>query len=188
MIAAGKIVASKTGRGWEINALPDRRSRRPLSDKSRRLLAQALHTRSLAGLEGQDRLRTASRIRELRSTDAPAKLLTEWLGGAADGPVNFGTNLVQHAIEGDEAYVAEALQHRRRREYLRRSEDLADAVSTERRIRGMSRAELAESARVSVSDVRDLERAAPMSSPSGARRVLNALDIEPTALPDLVLT
>lgn len=186
MIAAGQIDATRTGHGWEVSELPSKRSRRPLSPKSRLILAQALHTRSLSGLKGQERARTASRIRELRGAAAPAKLLAEWWGGKADGPLNFGTNLVQHAIEGDEAYVVEAL-HRHRREYLRRPEDLADAVSSERRIRGLTIEDLADQAMVSSGDVRAIERAAPMTSPASVRRVLKALEVEPTALPDLVL-
>lgn len=185
MIGAGQIEATKVGQRWHITTLPPSRSRRPLSDRSRSLLARALHTRSLAGIDGQERARTAARLRELRSSNDPAALLAEWWGGAGDDePVNFGTNLVRHALAGDRDYVREAL-HRRRREYLRQREDLADVVSTERRVRGLSIHDLAQTAEVPDSAVRRIERGLPMSSPSTARKVLRVLDIEPTALPDV---
>lgn len=184
MIGAGQIDATKVGRSWQIETVPSLRSRRTLSAKSRQLLARALHTRSLAGTTGQERARTAERIRELRSSSDPATLLIEWWGGAVEGEaVNFGTNLVRHAVAGNRDYVREAL-HLPRREYLRRPEDLADAVATERRIRALSVDALARAADVPVSDIRRLERAVPVTSPSIARKVLRALDIEPTALPD----
>lgn len=107
-----------------------------------------------------------------------------WCGKVPSAPVNFGTNLVRHAIAGDPGYVREAL-HRPRREYLRRPEDLADRVRTERRIRGQSRQQLADHAEVSVREVRAIEDARPPSSSTVSQRVLRALDIEPTALPDL---
>jgi excisionase family DNA binding protein len=187
MIAAGQISAIKAGGRWEISGLPvARRTRRPLSPHSRALLASALHARSLAGLSGQDLARTAARIRELRSAENPARLLSAWWGGAPDDALNFGTNLVQHAIEGDEAYVTAAL-HRRRREYLRNPQDLADTVKSERRIRGLTPQGLAEAAHVPLEEVRAIERARPMTSPSIVRRVLRVIDVEPTALPDLVI-
>lgn len=90
-------------------------------------------------MHGQELLRTAARIGELRSSENPAALMVDWWGGKVPStPVNFGTNLVQHAVAGDARCVREAL-HRPRREYLRRREDLADVVRTERRIRGQSR-------------------------------------------------
>ncbi|QHF23229.1 helix-turn-helix domain-containing protein [Rathayibacter sp. VKM Ac-2804] len=185
MIAAGRIEARKVGRRWEIVEVPEVRSRRPLSARSRRLLAHALHERTLSGLEGQERARTAARIRLLRASPDPAGLLADWWGGTVEsGLVDFGTNLVQHALHGDPAYVREAL-HRPRREYLRRPEDLADVVGSERRIQGLSTDELAHAAGVAASDVRRLERGLPMSTPSTARRVLDVLGVEPTALPDL---
>jgi len=52
-------------------------------------------------------------------------------------------------------------------------------------IQGLSTDELARAAGVSVSDVRRLDRGLPMSTPSTARRVLDVLGVEPTALPDL---
>ncbi|MBD8478783.1 helix-turn-helix domain-containing protein [Microbacterium sp. CFBP 8794] len=188
MIAAGQIAATKAGGSWHITAMPSVRSRRrPLSERSQSLLAQALHTRSLAGIHGQELSRTATRIRELRSSENPAELLVDWWRGNVDNAtVNFGTNLVRHAVAGDAGYVREAL-HRSRREYLRRPEDLAEVVGTERRIRGLSLQQLAREAEVSVADLRDIENGRPLSSPTTSRRVLRMLDIEPTALPDLAL-
>ena len=85
------------------------RERRPLSEHSRLILARALHNRSLIGLTGQDRKRTAARIGELRTSDDAAALLIDWWGGKPFGPLNFGTNLVEHALAGNSAYVTEAL-------------------------------------------------------------------------------
>jgi excisionase family DNA binding protein len=187
LIANGRIEATKVGRRWEVTKVPGARSRRPLSVRSRQSLAHALHERTLSGLEGQERARTAARVSRLRASQDPAALLADWWGGEVESrPVNFGTNLVEHAIAGDRAYVREAL-HRRRREYLRRPEDLADVVSAERRIQGFSIDDLARTAGVAVSDVRRLERGLPMSTPSTARRVLDVLSVEPTALPDLAI-
>lgn len=188
MIAAGQIAATKVSGSWQITDLPTVRSqRRPLSERSRSLLAQALHTRSLSGMHGQELSRTAARVRELRSSENPAALMVDWWGGKVPStPVNFGTNLVRHAIEGEAEYVREAL-HRPRREYLRRPEDLADTVRTERRIRGQSTQQLADHAEIPVAEVRAIEDGRPPSSPTVSRRVLRALDIEPTALPDLAL-
>jgi DNA-binding XRE family transcriptional regulator len=188
MIAAGQITATKAAGCWHITEVPSVRSRRrPLSGRSQSLLAQALHTRSLAGVHGQELSRTAARIRELRSSENPAELLVDWWRGNVDiAPVNFGTNLVRHAVVGDAEYVREAL-HRPRREYLRRPEDLAEVVGTERRIRGLSLQQLAREAEVSVADVRAIENGRPLSSPTISRRVLRVLEIEPTALPDLAL-
>ena len=187
LIANGRIEATKVGRRWEVTEVPGARSRRPLSVRSRQSLAHALHERTLSGLEGQERARTAARIRRLRASQDPAGLLADWWGGEVEsGLVDFGTNLVQHALHGDPDYVREAL-HRPRREYLRRLEDLADTVSSERRIMGLSIDDLARTADVEVPDVRRLEHGLPVSRPSIARRVLDALGVEPTALPDLVL-
>jgi hypothetical protein len=149
------------------------------------MLLKALHTRSLAGLHGQDLIRTAARIAELRSSSDPAKLLADWWGGIVEGPASFGTSLVSHAIGGDRDYVSRSI-HRVRREYLRRAEDLADVIRSERTIRGMSRSQLADVAHVPINDIDALEHAKPLTSPAPARRVLRALDVEPTALPDLV--
>ncbi|MCJ1707065.1 helix-turn-helix domain-containing protein [Microbacterium sp. VKM Ac-2923] len=188
MIAAGQITATKARGGWQITEVPSVRSRRrPLSKKSQSLLARALHTRSLAGVHGQELYRTAARIRELRSSENPAELLVDWWRGNVDNaPVNFGTNLVRHALAGHAGYVREALR-RPRREYLRRPEDLAEVVGTERRVRGLSLQQLAREAEVSVADVRAIENGRPLSSPTTSRSVLRVLDIEPTALPDLAL-
>ncbi len=100
--------------------------------------------------------------------------------------VNFGVNLVQHALAGDRAYVDAALT-RPRREYLRQADDLADTVSTERAIHGLTRRELAAAAGVSVEDVRRIEAAETVRSIGAVRRVLRVLEVEPSALPDVVL-
>ena len=135
LIAAGRVNAAKVGTSWQVETLPDgRRHRRPLSVRSRRMLVHALHYRTLTGLSGTDRSRTAARIRALRTADDP--------------------------------------------------DDLADVVATERTIRGWSVRRLADSADIDPAAVRLIERAeqAPLSA---VRRTLRALDIEPTALPDL---
>lgn len=185
MISSGRVKARKVGGRWVIEELPTAsRSGRPLSQRSRALLTRALHTRSLAGLKGQDLARTAARLRELRSSKDPAKLLADWWDGKAPRH-DIRANLVQHAIEGHHSYVADVLQ-RPRVEYLRRSEDLADVIHTERRIRGMDVRALATAAGVAEEDVTRMEKAEPLRSPAVARRVLRSLNVEPTALPNLV--
>lgn len=188
LIASGRISAVKVGNSWEITDSGDRaRQRRPLSARSRDQLAKALHYRSLRGLRGHDRARTAARIRLLRTSADPSGLLVDWWGGQPDQKVNGGTNLVAHAIAGNVEHV-KAMLALRREEYLRRPDDLADLVASERAILGLSRQELAEAAGVPLDVVTRLERAKPVASPGDMRRVLRTLDIHAVALPDLVLT
>jgi excisionase family DNA binding protein len=187
LIQQGKLKAHKVGRVWQIDDLELRRAlRRPLSEHSRLILSKALHNRSLTGLRGQDRKRTAKRIAELRASDNPAALLVDWWGGKRSGPLNFGTNLVEHALAGNSGYVMEAL-HRPQEEYLRKPEDLADVVSSERLIQGLTQTELACKAGVTIEDLRKIERAIRLSSPAPSRRILRILNIEPTALPDFAV-
>ena len=185
LIQQGRLPAQKHGQAWRVEDLDVHRARRrPLSEHSRLILARALHNRSLAGLDGQDRKRTAARIRELRISDDAAELLVDWWGGKPFGPLNFGTNLVQHALAGNAAYVTESLRQPRR-EYLRNPSDLADIVSSERAILGLTPRDLAAKACVELADLRKIERGTPLATPTPARRILRTLDIEPTALPDL---
>lgn len=187
LIQQGRLAAHKQGQAWHIDDLePHRARRRPLSEHSRLILARALHNRSLIGLTGQDRKRTAARIGELRTSNDAAALLIDWWGGKPFGPLNFGTNLVEHALAGNSAYITEAL-HRPEEEYLRKPEDLADVVSSERLIQGLTQTELASKAGVPIEDLRKIERAIRLSSPTPSRRILRILDIEPTALPDLAV-
>ena len=186
LIATGRVAARKVSGRWDVTDLGSgARRRRPLSARSRRLLARALHTRSLRGLTGQERARTAARVRELRASPDAARLLVEWWGAAAPGSTGLAANLVEHALAGNWDYVTETLR-RRPHEYLRRRENLADVVATERTIRGLTRRQLAESAGVRPEEVRSVERAEPVRSPATIRRILRAVDVEPTALPDLV--
>lgn len=185
LIQRGKLKAHKVGRVWQVEDLElHRATRRPLSDHSRLILSWALHNRSLTGLTGQDRLRTAKRIAELRASDNPAALLIDWWGGKASGPLNFGTNLVEHSLAGSSAYVREAL-HRQQEEYLRKPADLADVVSSERLIQGLTQAELASKAGVTIGDLKKTEHAIRLPSPTPSRKILRVLNIEPTALPNL---
>lgn len=185
LIASGALNAKKVGRSWEISGGPQRPlGRRPLSPISQDALADALHSRSLSGITGQTRARTAARIRALRESDDPASLLADWWGGKKPRVLNGGTSLVLHALRGDNDLVRTRLQLKPN-EYLRRREDLADVVITERSIHGLSRRELAEAARVSVEVIAGIERAEPANSPGALRRVLRALEVEPSALPTL---
>ena len=187
LIQQDKLKAQKVGRIWQIDELDlHRATRRSLSKHSRLVLSLALHNRSLAGLRGQDRLRTAKRMAELRSSDNPALLFIDLWGGESRGPLNFGTNLVDHALAGNTAYVLENL-HRQQEEYLRKPEDLADIVSSERLVQGFTQTELARMADVPLADLKKIERAIGLHSPSPSRRILRVLKIEPTALPDVAV-
>lgn len=185
LIAEGRVAATKVGSTWEVTD-PGHgvRGRRPLSARSRDQLSEALHHRSLRGLRGQDRARTAARIRLLRASPEPATLLIDWWGGVPDQKVNGGTNLVANAIAGNTKHVKAMLALRRE---LRRPEDLADLVSSERAIQGLSRRELAVAADVPLDVVTRLEHAQPVASPASMQRVLGVLDIVAVALPDLVI-
>lgn len=188
LIADGRVQATKVGTSWQIESLPETaRLRRPLSMRSRRMLVHALHYRTLRGLSGTDRSRTAARIRALRAADDPAPLLSDWWGGGPDVDSGlFETHLIANAADGNTDYIRYSVaQHRY--EYLRDPGELADVVAGERTIRGWSVRQLANTAGTDPADVRLIERGRP--APLGAiRRTLRALDIEPTALPDLRVT
>lgn len=114
-------------------------------------------------------------------------LFIVWWGGKLWGPLNIGTNLVDHALDGNTAYVFENL-HRRQEECLRKPEGLADIVSSERLIQGFTQTELASMADVPFADLKKIELAILLPSPTPSRRILRTLNIEPTALPDLAIT
>lgn len=187
LIKSGRISAHRSGRRWEIDSLSPTRTRRPLSEKSRRQLAAALHSRSLRGLDGQARARTAERLRLLRSVEDPGALLLEWWGGTTEDDDRFIRSLLRRAAAGDRDGVRETLR-KRRPAYLASTALLADTVGTERRIQGLNRAQLALLADVPETTVRLLERGAAMRTPGPSRRVLKALDIVPTALPPMEMS
>ncbi len=147
---------------------------------------RALHTRSLAGLTGQARARTAERLRLLRTVEDPAELLVDWWGGRAPTQLDGGSNLVVHAIVGNRARVWEAL-HRPRQEYLRYPSTLARVVRDERAVQSLTRSDLAERAGVDRAVVVAIERAVPVHDLIGVRKVLRTLRIEPSALPAMDL-
>ncbi len=182
LIAAGRIPAVRAGREWRVHELEPTRSRRPLSPRSRDILAHALHFRSLRGLTGQDRARTAARIRELRASQHPGRLLVDWWGGRPDGRDAYVSSLIARALAGDEDGVREAVR-RRVPEYLARADALADRVATERAVQGMTRERLATVAAVPVTSVADVESSRPGTPPAQIRRILRALGVEPVALP-----
>lgn len=184
LISEGKIPAQRSGGKWVVTDLPGARSRRPLSPASRVQLAKALHSRSLSGLDGQALSRTAARLHLLRTSDNPARILLDWWGGTANEKDAYVRNLLQRAIAGDTAGVREELR-RRRPAYLSTADRLADRIATERRIHGLSHAELAEKAGVERTVVLDLERGRATHSPGPSRRVLRALDVVPSALPPM---
>ncbi|WP_198416978.1 helix-turn-helix transcriptional regulator [Cryobacterium sp. TMS1-13-1] len=57
------------------------------------------------------------------------------------------------------------------------------SVSDERAIRGLTRADLAAAAGVELVVLSAIERGKPVESIAAIRRVLRALDIEPSAIP-----
>ncbi|QJU52547.1 excisionase family DNA-binding protein [Herbiconiux sp. KACC 21604] len=185
LIADGRIRAHRVGVGWEIEGLAPSKERRALSVRSWLMLGRAVRSRALVGLSGHDRMRTAERIRRLRESDRPSRLLADWR--PADAPAElYLDSLTARANRADDDYIRAALQ--RGPEYLRSRVDLAEVVASERAIRGESREELAERASVSARLVKSIESSQPLTSPGEVRRVLRALDIEPTALPDMVLS
>lgn len=183
-IEAGSIDAHKVGGRWVVGEPVVVTRRRPLSVSSRDALSRALTQRTLGALTGQQRARTAARIRALRASEDPAQLLIDWWGGRVPHGIGFAQSLVANALAGEREYV-KSVFHRPRTEYLRRGTDLADVIRTERAIRGLTRRQLADAAHVAPDALASLERAEPLTSPAAARRILRYLNIEPTALPDL---
>ncbi len=184
MAAEGRIPARREGSAWVIEGLASPKGRRALSARSWQHLAKALKQRSLDGLSGQERARTAARIKQLRTSDHPSRLLTDWQPSNAPRDV-FLDSLVAHAERNDDSYLKRALG--RPAEYLRSSQELAQIVSSERAIRGESRRRLAAAAGVSEGLVRDIESGRPLASPGQVRRVLRTLEVKPTALPSMAL-
>lgn len=184
MIAAGDVKAERVGRNWEVldEDRPTVHSRRPLSETSRKALLQALNKRTLDGLTGQLRSRTAERIHMLRESDEPSALLTDWWRGSTPTGISGAANLILHAKRGDDDRVREVL-HRRPERYLRRPEDLARAVRDERTIRRLSVDELGRLAGLPADAVRRVERTGGTESIGATRRILSALQISPSAIP-----
>ncbi|MFF2085795.1 hypothetical protein ACFVVM_18615 [Nocardia sp. NPDC058176] len=188
LVRAGAIPARKVDGRWVVDApRPLRRAaRRPLSETSRRALVGALHSKSLDGLSGQLRARTAERLRLLRTAEDPAELLVDWWAGQAPTHLDGGSNLVVHAIAGNSARVREVL-HRPRRAYLRYRSSLARVVRDERAVQGLTRDDLAEHAGVDRELVAMIEREAATNDIGGIRKILRVLSVEPTALPAMDL-
>ncbi|XPP27600.1 MAG: helix-turn-helix domain-containing protein [Leucobacter sp.] len=184
MAAEGRIPAHRNGSVWVIEGLAPPKTSRALSARSWQHIAKALKQRTLEGLSGQERARTAARIRQLRSSENPSRLLTDWRPPHAPRDV-FLDSLVAQAERNDDSSLKRAL--RRPAEYLRNSQDLAQVVSAERAIRGERRGALAAAAGVPERLVRDIESGRPLASPGQVRGVLRVLEIEPTALPGMAL-
>lgn len=187
LAASGLIPARKVGTTWVVDAATARPGRgRPLAPMAQRHLTEALHNRSLTGLRGHDRTRTAQRVRLLRSASDPALLLRRWFPRGAvlrrGIPVNFGHRLVALAHLGKTREVRELLA-RKTTEYLRAPEDLAEIIASERAISGLSTADLAEQSNSTVDAIRTLEMHGTYASPGALRRVLRSLEVSPSALP-----
>lgn len=186
LIQSERVAARKVDGVWQLDSLPTVRSRRPLSAASRTALSEALTNRALGSLTGQERARTAERVRQLRESADPGALLVDWWGFATEAN-DLGSQLARHAVEGSGDFVAETIRSRPT-EYLRDPADLADVVSSERAIQGWSRQQLAAIAGVDGDVVLQIERARSVPSPGRILKVLAALNIEASALPDVVLT
>ena len=187
LIERGRIPASRKpgSKAWIIedsSATRHTRSRRPLAPRSQDALIHFFRTNTLGGLDSKTKERTAQRIRLLRSSDAPAAVLADWFNGQPPAGLNAGSNLVAHAVAGNEDRVRQVL-HRKYAEYLRERVDLAQRVSDERAIQGLTRADLAAAAGVELAVLSAIERGKPVESIAAVRRVLRALDIEPSAIP-----
>lgn len=156
-----------------------------LSPRSAEQLAGALHERTLAGLQGPGRAQTAARVRALRDAEEPGALLRAWFPNGAVGLGRHGRYLGSLIAMAHNGHDDEVKQHLawRPTEYLRRPELLAEMVSSERLIQGLTAEKLAARADVTPEQVRLLESRGWFPSPGIARRVLRVLDVEPTALP-----
>lgn len=187
LAASGIIPAQKVGTAWVVDDATTRPGRgRPFATTAQRHLTEALHNRSLVGLRGHDRTRTAQRLRTLRSSSEPALLLRRWFPRGAvcrNGiPVNFGHRIVALAHLGKDREVRKLLE-RRTTEYLRDPEDLAEVIASERTISGLSTTDLATRANTTVDVIRALENHGTYTSPGALRSVLRSLDVSPAALP-----
>lgn len=182
LLAAPSAPAVKARGRWEADRIPVRAERRPLSDRSRQVLASAIRHRSLTGLHGQDKGRAAARIRALRVSSGPASLIADWWGHTAPDRIGFTEGLVAAALAGDNAALREALPRTPRREHIDDTTRLAGVIAYERAAQGLSVTELAADADVDPTTVRAAERGAPTPL-AATRRILARLQIEATALP-----
>lgn len=175
MIRSGRAKATMSNGAWQIEEIV-RADRRPLSERSRALLARALHDWSVGGLKGHDLKRTAGRIRELMDSDDPSSLLRAWWGTPVFEVRNAGDSLVRSAFANDDEFVHSYL-HRNRHAYLIDSESTRDAVVTMRNISGRSIADVAKAAGVGEAVVSDIERGILPDSIVSMRRILESLDL-----------
>ena len=187
LIERGRIPASRKlgSKAWVIDdssANQHTRSRRPLTPRSQDAFIHFFGTNTLAGLDSKTKERTAQRIRFLRGSDAPAAVLADWFNGQPPAGLNAGSNFIAHEVAGNDARVRQMLQ-RRHAAYLRERVDLAQRVSDERAIRGLTRAGLAAAADVDLIVLSAIERGRPVTSIAAIRPVLRALHIEPSAIP-----
>ena len=185
LAAAGRIPAQRIGTSWVIEAgarHEPSHAPRPMGGKMRALLIRALRDQSLVGLTGPDRIRVARHLAALRTSDEPASLLRAWFRDDVPTGWSPGELIVRQAHEGRDDRVT-ALVRRPRRTFASTPERLARAVTDERTIRQLSRAELAARADVAADVVADLERGRPGVGVGAIRSVLRALDVEPLALP-----
>lgn len=142
--------------------------------------------------------RIANYLKELRHSPDPAALLRQWF---PEGPrfldqdinpenprfaANHGHLLVAYAFQGADDKVVERLS-RRYIEYLRKPQDLAAVVRSERLIQGLTPEELARQAGAPLRDVRSVEDEHTLTNPVYVRRILRALGIEASALPPMPL-
>ena len=187
LIERGRVQATRNpgSKAWVIedsSGTRQARSRRPLATHSQEALIQFFRTNNFAALDPKTKQRTAQRIRYLRGADEPSAILADWFAGQSPVGLNAGSNLVAHAVAGHDDRVRLVL-HRKHAEYLRERVDLAQRVRDERAIRGLTRAQLGAAADVDLPILSSIERGKSVASVAAVRRVLRALDIEPSAIP-----
>jgi len=127
-------------------------------------------------------LNDANRASEQWGSPAPQVVPPEANIHQEPTELNGGTNIVQHALEGNDAYVRARI-HYSPTEYMVYRTRLAEVVSSERNIQGLSRMGLAERAGVTRAAVERLERAEPFETLGVVWPILRVLDIQPSAVP-----
>lgn len=175
----GKVPARRDGRAWIITGLEaPRRTRRRLGGQTRADLLVYLGTRTLDHVTGMRKRRLANAVRQIRRADDPSSLIREYFDGAEEPRGPGGAAVVRAALRGldEAANAALRMQHRL---VIQGAEELGKRILEARILTGLSAAQLALRAGVSLETVQLVERASSEDLTQAiARKLADAMDLQ----------